>query len=106
MAGEVPQIPFQDDVAEGSRALVFTGDLIDSLSDERLTEISRAIGILLGSEIRAQVFENYDPNWRVRDLGRLLTAEEAGELGMTLREWNEHNRATGLLGSRPPRQPR
>jgi len=104
MTGEVPQIPFQDDISEGGRALVFTGDSINLLPDDRLTQISRAIGILLGSEVRAQVVENYNPDaWRVRDLRRLLTAEEAGELGMTVREWNEHNRATGLWGSKPPR---
>lgn len=103
MAGEVPQTPLQNELAEGRRALVFTGDLIDSLPDDRLEAISKAVGMLLGSEIRAQVVEKYDPNWRVRDLGKLLTIEEARELGMTPRELNEHNRATGLWGSRSPR---
>jgi hypothetical protein len=53
--GEVPEAEIAS-----QRALVLTGDFIDTATPERLAAISVAIGTLIGGDVRGQLVENYD----------------------------------------------
>ena|SRR5581483_10795896 len=84
---------------ESERSLILRGDVIDALSEERLTSIIRALGLLLGGEIKAQVAEL----GRVRDAGEPFTSEDATALGWTQGEWERY---LGAWGSRRQRKDR
>jgi len=90
--------PASDHESESERSLILRGDVINTLSEERLASVIRGLGLILGGEIRAQIVES----GRIRNAGEPFTAEDADALGWTLGEWKRYQ--TERYGTRRRRQ--